>query len=291
MREDDFLIWLAARFGAAPNVAVPPGDDLAALRVDDDLLLLGSDNVLDGVHADLRTHAPELFGGKAARRNLSDCAAMACLPVALVLNLILPHGSPPDLPHRILEGADAVAKDHGCRVVGGDTSSWPGPLAVSVTVLARAAGVPPVTRRGARPGDRLYVTGPLGGSLARGRHLTFEPRVALARALAQRFELHAMLDLSDGLARDLPRLCEASGVGATLDAARIPVHADARVSGGDPLTRALGDGEDYELLFASPGCDHPHAIEVGTVDAEPGVRLRTPGGAAPLAVGGWEHGW
>lgn len=289
MAESDFLDYVRRTAAADPRVVVPIGDDLAALRWPaGDLLLVGADQVLDGVHFDLKSHSPRAVGAKAMNRNLSDCAAMACVPVAATVTLALPKGAGDALAVELIEGIRAAGQRFGCAVVGGDTGSWPGPLAISVAILGRSAGLAPVTRRGARAGDKLFVTGPLGGSI-RGRHLSFVPRVDLAIELAARFEVHAMLDLSDGLSRDLPRICAASNVGAIVDASRVPIHDDARELGGDALQHALHDGEDYELLFAAPSCDHPRAIEIGEVLPGGGLFLRDGDAAMPLTPGGWEH--
>ena len=135
------------------------------------------------------------------------------------------------------------------------------------------------------------VTGPLGGSIL-GRHLTFSPRIALARRVAEQCRPSAMMDLSDGLSRDLPRLL--GDLGATLDAAAVPIHDDARrlsqTTGRDPLWHALHDGEDYELLFAADACDVPGCVQIGRVEAGPGVRLFQNGIIGELEAGGWEHG-
>ncbi|MFT3788633.1 MAG: thiamine-phosphate kinase [Tepidisphaeraceae bacterium] len=290
MSESSFHDWLRARARPIDRLLIPIGDDLAGLRnySSNAFLLVGADQVLDGVHFDLKTHDPKLIGRKAMNRNLSDCAAMACLPWAAVATLALPRGAGEALARAIVEGMEEAGAAFDCPLVGGDTGSWDGPLAISVTILGRDGNIRPVQRSGARPGDKLYVTGPLGGSIL-GRHLTFEPRVKRARGLATHFDLHAMLDLSDGLSRDLPRLCAASGVGATIDASCVPIHSDARHLAGDPLDHALHDGEDYELLFACPMCDDPHVIEIGCVEKEAGVRVRDASGVRPLVPRGWEH--
>jgi thiamine-monophosphate kinase len=141
-------------------------------------------------------------------------------------------------------------------VVGGDTNTWDGPLVISVTLLGEETGRGPVTRRGARQGDWLMVTGTLGGSI-RGKHLDFRPRVREAQRLHELVELHAMIDISDGLAADLGHLCDESGCGAALRAAAIPISAEAQRlnDGTPPLHHALGDGEDFELLFAVAPAD------------------------------------
>ena len=207
-----------------------------------------------------------------------------------IATLAIPRGGGDQLAIEIVEGIrDAGAPFH-CPLIGGDTGSWSGPLAVTVSILARSAGIDPVRRSGARPGDKLFVTGPLGGSLL-GRHMDFVPRIDWAIELASRFEIHAMLDISDGLSRDLKRLCDASGVGALVDASRIPIHDDARClrDARSPLEHALHDGEDHELLFAAPSCDHPRAIEIGHILPGSGVYLARDGTALPLEPLGWDH--
>lgn len=291
-RESDILEFLRTSAVTDPRVPIHIGDDLAALVPPhgDELLLAGADQVLEGVHFDLSTATLRDVGRKAMNRNLSDCAAMACVPIAALATLAMPRGRGLDAAE-LIAGLREAAGVFRCPLVGGDTGSWDGPLAISVTILGRSAGLSPVTRGGARAGDRLYVTGPLGGSIL-GRHLRFTPRVDLAIELAARFEIHAMLDLSDGLSRDLPRVCQASNVGATLDAARIPIHDDARqINDSRPaLEHALHDGEDYELLFASPlAIDHPRVIEIGQIIEGSGVWLRDGDSAWPLETLGWEH--
>ena len=272
--ESDFHDFLRRRSPASRRVPVPIGDDLAALRLGGDLVVAGADQVLDGVHFDLADTPPELVGQKAVNRNFSDVAAMAAWPAGVIVTLALPSGCGGELPRRLHAGVEAACAAFDCPILGGDTGSWAGPLAVTVTVLAEPRGGRVVTRAGARAGDGLFVTGPLGGSFAGGRHLSFTPRVREARRLVRRWEVRAMIDLSDGLSRDLPRLCAASGVGADLDAAAIPKNGT--------LDAALHDGEDYELLFAAPRCDD--AVRVGTVTAG-GVTLD----GTPLEAGGWEH--
>lgn len=291
MSEASVLDYLRRTARADSRIPIGIGDDLAALRWDSkDLLLVGADQVLEGIHFDLTIHTPRAVGRKVMNRNLSDCAAMACVPVAAIATLAIPRGSGEPLAVEVIEGIRDAGARFLCPLVGGDTGSWDGPLAVTVSILARSAGLVPIQRGGARTGDRLFVTGALGGSLA-GRHMEFLPRIDWAIEFASRFEIHAMLDVSDGLSRDLRRLCDASGVGAILDAAKIPIHPDVqRISDARfPLEHALHDGEDHELLFAAPSCDHPHAIEIGEVIAGAGVFLKVDGGVAPLEPLGWDH--
>jgi thiamine-monophosphate kinase len=190
-------------------------------------------------------------------------------------------------------GMREAADPFDCPIVGGDTGSWPGKLALSVTVLGRSDGIAPITRSGAKAGDEIYVTGPLGGSIL-GRHMTFEPRVYLARELARTGRITAMLDLSDGLSRDLRHICKQSGVGAVIEAARIPIHPDAaklsEKDGRTPLEHALHDGEDHELLFtASREVVHPSVVRVGTITAEPQIWLDHGRHREELVARGWQH--
>ena len=271
--EADFLDWLRTRAAPSPGVRINVGDDLAALDFPDDLLLVGVDQVLDGVHLDIARHGYRAAGVKAVNRNLSDCAAMACLPVAVVASAALPRSAGLENLKALHAGLTAAGAAFDCPLVGGDTGTWNGPLAVSVTVLGRPAGIKPLTRGGARPGDDLYVTGRLGGSMYEPpgrppRHLVFTPRIALARRMAAA-GANAMMDLSDGLSTDLPRLCAAGGVGAAIVGRAVPIHEDAlRLSerdGRSPLDHALGDGEDYELLAAAPAAKRSEIEACGDV--------------------------
>lgn len=290
MSESDFLEHLRRSSKSTSTVPIPIGDDLAGLTLPgDDTILIGVDQVLEGVHF-LSTTEPTLVGRKAANRNLSDCAAMACLPTAALVCVALRQSVTAGWLDRMMAGVRQALAEFNCELVGGDTGSWPNPTALSVTILGRSAGLVPVRRSGAKPGDKLFVTGSLGGSIL-GRHLSFVPRVSLARELASHFELHAMIDLSDGLSRDLPRICHASGVGAILDSEQIPIHADVSRLADErsPLEHALHDGEDYELLFAAPHCDHPAAVEIGRIVEGNGVRIDIDGEEKNLEPLGWEH--
>jgi thiamine-monophosphate kinase len=292
--EFDFIAWIRAQSPKSSAVPIPPGDDLAAMKWDAaDLLLVGVDQVLDGVHFDSAVHSPFDIGRKAMNRNLSDCAAMACLPVAALACVALPKDAGIEYAQELYKGLRAAADPFQCRIVGGDTGSWAGKLAMSVSIIGRSAGVAPVTRGGAKPGDTIYVTGALGGSLL-GRHMHFEPRVLLARQLASQSHITAMIDLSDGLARDLRHICQQSGVGAIADAGAIPVHEDARQmsqkDGLDPLLHAIGDGEDYELLLtSSDDLSRSGAIQIGRITAEREILLQHDGKLSPLSARGWEH--
>lgn len=290
--EFDFIHWLQLHQSSSPLVRVGIGDDLAVLNWPaEQLLLVGTDQVLDGVHFDSTKHSPRQIGAKVMNRNLSDCAAMAALPAAAVATVALPGGIGETYAQELYLGMRDAADPFGCTLVGGDTASWPGKLVATVTILGRSAGINPITRDGAKAGDGIYVTGPLGGSLA-GRHMTFQPRVELARELAQHCHITAMIDLSDGLSRDLQHICQASNVGALIDSAKLPLHDDiSRIKQSDwtRAEHAVHDGEDYELLFTGADCDHPGAVRIGVITAEPGIRWTTARGVEPLLPRAWEH--
>jgi thiamine-monophosphate kinase len=203
--------------------------------------------------------------------NLSDIAAMAGNPVAAVVSVGLPRKGGKALAEELYSGLREMADAFDTAVAGGDTNSWDGPLVISVTVFGEATGKGPVLRSGARPGDWLLVTGPLGGSI-RGKHLTFTPRVREALQLHSLTDLHAMIDLSDGLAADVNHLCEESQCGAVLRAKVVPVSADAYEmrDGLSPLEHALADGEDFELAFALPQEEGRRLVQTQPV---PGVTL------------------
>lgn len=290
--ELDFINWIRAQQHPSSRVILPAGDDLAVLRwPNDDLLVVGVDQVLDGVHFDSSKHNPRSIGQKVMNRNLSDCAAMAVLPVAALATVALPPNSNLSYAKELYLGLKDAADPFDCEIIGGDTASWPHPLAFTVTILARSAGIQPITRRHAKAGDGIYVTGPLGGSIL-GRHMTFSPRIREARELAAHFPLTAMIDLSDGLSRDLTHICQQSHVGAIVDADSIPIHPDAielsRQDNRPPLHHALHDGEDHELLFTCAGpCDR--AIRIGRITTGPAVQLQTAHGLETLPALGWEH--
>lgn len=287
-RESDFIDWIRSQQKQCELVQLPAGDDLAILKWPaNDLILVGTDQVLDGVHFDSNVHGPRAIGRKAMNRNLSDCAAMACLPAAALVSVALPRGTSMDYAKELYLGIKEAGERFDCPIVGGETGSWDGRLAVTVTVFGKSEGLKPVARSGAQPDDFIYVTGRLGGSLL-GRHMDFTPRVVEARSIGKLAS--AMIDLSDGLSRDLRHICHESGVGAIIDAAAIPVHDDAiemRRDGRSPLEHALHDGEDYELLFTS---SLPASFPtIGKITGEEGIWLVRDGRREPLEPKGWEH--
>ena len=301
--EDEWVASLAARLAPAGAFPVGIGHDCAALDLGGREAVVSTDVLVEGVHFRLVECGPSAAAQKALNVNLSDLAAAAAEPVAWFLGLVLPRGADPTLREGLVEGFARAARAAGVPCAGGDTNVADGPLTLAVTVVGRPGPMGVVTRRGARPGDVLSVTGPLGGSLASGRHLAFTPRLAESRALAAAGVPHAMMDLSDGLSRDLPRLCRASGVGARVEAGRVPLHADARAAATperSALERALDDGEDFELLVAHAPLEASadaslrshgvalHAIGRVVLQTE-GVRLTDGRGSVPLGPRGFDH--
>jgi thiamine-monophosphate kinase len=294
MGELDLIRWIRARIPRRrPGVVVDSGDDAAVVRIGREQVLFKTDTVIDGVHFDSATARPEEIGHKAVARPLSDLAAMGGVPMFAVVAMMVPRTARESWTKRVMKGMERTAAAFGTAIVGGDLTSHAGKLAIAVALLGKIEGKP-IRRGGARPGDAIAVTGPLGGTLL-GKHLRFTPRVREAQELKRRFTIHAMIDLSDGLSTDLAHVCEESGVGATIDEARIPVAAAARWlslrDGRSPVLHALTDGEDYELLFTLPARQSAKLKNViGTVDRRRGLRLRRQDGRVePLTARGWEH--
>jgi len=299
--EDHWIGALVRRFPAGPRVKVGIGHDAAVVAFDGRDVVLKTDTVIDGVDFRLAACGARAAARKAIAVTVSDLAAMAALPRACVLSVVLPRDVTFALFDALAAGFEDAARATGCEVVGGDTSVADAPLVLTVAAIGEPGPHGIVTRAGARPGMDLSVTGPLGGSIL-GRHLTFTPRVREAQVLAAHGVPAAMMDLSDGLSTDLPRLLAASGVGAELDAAAVPVHPDvARLTDGRaPLAHALHDGEDFELLLAhAPLSAATRASlaaagvtlhRVGRVTAVPGaVVLREGDRRSPLPRGGYDH--
>ncbi len=286
--------------GTGGRVTLGIGDDMAIVDTPSGRWLMSSDMLLDGVHFDTSRHALPQIGRKAIACALSDCAAMAIRPVAATVSLALPAGRELTDAQELYHGMSAMADEFDVAIVGGDTTCWDHPLAIDVGVSGRPYdGIEPVLRCGAKPGDALFVTGRLGGSLL-GRHLHFTPRVDEARALAEQLgeRLHAMIDISDGLALDLWRICQASKVGALVDEDQLEavISDDARraaaADGKTPLDHALGDGEDFELLLSVGGdvVSPPVTLyRIGEVTTSGLALRRIDGRVHPLDPKGYVH--
>ena len=249
------------------------GDDCAVLPGGG---LLTCDPVIENTHY-LPTTPPYRVGWKAMARNLSDIAAMAGQPRFAVVSIGIRPRTPVRYVTDLYRGLRAAAKKFNCEIVGGDTARVRGDQFVVVTLLGHADR--PVLRSGARVGDSIFLTGRLGGSFRTGKHLTFTPRIREAQWLARHYRLHAMMDISDGLASDLHRLVESSRVGVEIFAAKIPGR----------LPGALTDGEDFELLFTVGPRDATQLqkkfYEIGRVIRRPIVLLD----GQPLPAKGYDH--
>jgi thiamine-monophosphate kinase len=211
------------------------------------------------------------------------------------------------LVEKIYEGLNQLAAEHGVAIVGGETTTNPERVLISIAMLGTVPRGRALLRSGAQAGDAVFVTGNLGGSI-HGRHLDFEPRLAEARWLAESFDIHSMIDLSDGLASDLRHVLKASQVGAELLARAVPISREARrsaraeSSAKPPLLAALTDGEDFELLFTLAGKDAVPLLDawrekfptlplscIGKITAQSGLRLRDKDGVRTLNVHGYTH--
>lgn len=312
-----------ARLG--PGDVLGLGDDAAAYRPERGRLeLVTCDALLEGVHWDFAWCGPRALGRKTAAVNLSDIAAMGGIPRRAYLTLALPRSAQERMALEIAAGLDAELKRCGARLAGGDTVASPGPMMLSLTLQGAVPENELLTRAGARPGDCILVTGHLGAAgaglqFARNpalasparravlrKLLTPVPRLAEGRVLARSGRVTAAMDLSDGLAGDLRRLAEAGGVGARVEAARLPIapatRRAARDCGGDAVALALSGGEDYELLFTAAPADAPRLIRavkartgtpcavVGEIlPARKGLRLTELDGRERPLPAGWEH--
>ena len=238
------LACLPASVRGGGEVIAGAGDDCAVVRFPDDgsLQLLKTDGGIDGAHYPPDA-PPERVGWNALGRPLSDIAAMGGRPRHALITLALPGSATLAYARGIYTGLGRAAERFGVRIVGGETARSPAVAFISVALTGVVGPTHTVIRSGGKPGHLVYVTGRLGGSFASGKHLDFVPRLQEARWLVARFPVSAMMDLSDGLSRDLPRLAAASGTGYQVDVKKLPVTP------GCGIAQALGDGEDYELLF------------------------------------------
>lgn len=242
--EDQLLQKIARHLPLNRFVLAGVGDDCAVTQsgASGNLLLLKTDCVVEGVH--FESSAPSsAVGWKAMARPLSDFAAMSGLPEFALVTLLAPTTTSVKWVMQAYRGLVKAARLFDVAIVGGETSRIDGPLVISVSIAGSVEKSRWVSRRGGQPGDELFVSGLLGGSI-RGKHLRFVPRIAEARWLTENFRISAMIDLSDGLGADLPRLARASGLAFELDESAVPRTR------GCTVEEAISDGEDYELLFA-----------------------------------------
>ena len=278
MGEFDHIAWIRQRTPQTGRILVGPGDDRAVIassqgedgriagevgrignpsylmqygRIGNPSYLVTTDMLLEGSHFILAEAGPRRVGRKAMAVNLSDIAAMGGTPVAAVVSVGCRAIKPGRLPRKSISVYGTPPTPSASPSPAAIPNTWNGPLALSVTLFGDPGPQGPILRSGAKPGDWLFVTGPLGGSIL-GKHLDFTPRIREALDLQMHASIHAMIDISDGLSADVFHLCEESHCGAVLFAEQIPISA-AAVQINDaksPLEHALSDGEDFELAFA-----------------------------------------
>ncbi len=303
--ENELLRWFRENLPSHEQLVLGAGDDAAVIKLTDGKQLVATtDMLMDGVDFRVGEHDPAQIGHKALAVNLSDLAAMAARPVAALVSLCLPQAGGESLTKELYEGLLKTATKYNVAIAGGDTNSWNGPLVISVTALGEVSPGREWRRSGARPGDRILVTGSFGGSIL-GRHLSVEPRIHEAIWLAEHAEIHAAIDVSDGLSLDLSRVVEASQCGAAIDLDHVPIalaaiqFAKQLADGSTPLDHALSDGEDFELILAVPEseamrlvAEQPLAValhDIGRFINRPGLWSADGDNLRPLAPRGWEH--
>jgi thiamine-monophosphate kinase len=302
----------AARTGRGA-VATGVGDDCAVLRPPPGHeILVTTDFTLEGMHFRREWHSPEVVGRRCLTRGLSDIAAMGGRPLAVFLSLALPAKLPQKWVDGFMSGLLELAGEFKVQLSGGDTAESPGGVLADIVVLGSVPRGAAILRSGAKPGDRIYVSGELGGGSAAleqflagrkprpekfSRHFRPVPRVAIGDFLRARGLATAMIDLSDGLSTDLAHICEESGVGAEIFASNIPRALVGTARNPVDLKLALHGGEDYELLFTAPaGKRVPSRIAgvpitaIGRATRSRAIVLRRETGRAEkLEPRGWEH--
>jgi thiamine-monophosphate kinase len=310
------LIRRLARSGGRRQADIKTGigDDCAVLRLrPGQEFLVTTDFSLEGIHFRRDWHSPESVGHRCLTRGLSDIAAMGGEPVAAFLSLALPRDLPQSWVGRFARSLIHLAEQFGVTLAGGDTAESPDGILADIMVMGTAPKGKSVLRSGARPGDRIFVSGELGGSAAAllrmrakpkkklkprdyPRHFYPEPRIELGRILREKGMASAMIDTSDGLSTDLAHLCAESGVGAELDSALIPRARVGKPTREVDLDLALHGGEDYELLFAArPGKRVPAKIagvaltQIGQITRSRKILVRVKGATCVLKPQGWEH--
>lgn len=308
MNEFELIARLTQSLPTNPHVVTGAGDDCAVLDfgLPEKLFLFKTDAMVEGVHF-TKEMPPEKIGRKALARCLSDIAAMAGTPKAALVTIGLPENFDATFVGQIYAGINALAEHFGVGVVGGETTTSPERIFISIALLGTVARGKQVLRSGAKIGDAIFVTGELGGSLSE-RHLEFEPRMAEANWLAEHFSVHAMIDLSDGLAGDLPHVLNAGGVGAELLKTAIPVSRAAKLraqkspSAKPAFVAALTDGEDFELLFTVAAKNAVKLSDawkkqfpklklscIGKIVADDGISIRDKNGSHKLTAHGYVH--
>lgn len=304
--ELSFLAYLRGRCRSLAQVAVGIGDDAAVIDPPRHPLLACTDQIIDQVDFDSSTHSLADIGFKAMAINLSDIAAMGGTPSSALVTLSLPKDNATRIAGEVYEGILEAAGRFDLAIAGGDISTYDGPLAISVTLLGESPAGGAWLRSGAQEGDAILVTGGVGGSIL-GRHLRPEPRVELAARLRESVDVHAAIDISDGLSLDLDRLCAASGLGAELETTSIPIHDDAIIlaesTGKTPMEHAWSDGEDFELILTMSPQDADRVCgdesgddrwgvpitQIGNIVGRTGLWKRMTGKVQRLSPQGYTH--
>jgi thiamine-monophosphate kinase len=312
LKENSLIARIRERAGPAGGIVRGIGDDAAILRIPaGHQALVTTDFSLEGIHFRREWHAPEVVGHRSLTRGLSDIAAMGGQPIAVFLSLALPPSLPQAWVNKFLKGLLALAHTYKVGLAGGDTSESPAGVLIDIVVVGSVPRAQAISRSGARAGDRIYVTGKLGGSSAAlsllfsGRKLQARdfpqhfhplPRIEVGQFLRQRAIPSAMIDLSDGLSSDLAHICSESRVGAEIEAQAIPLASLGKPA--TPVDRrfALHGGEDYELLFTAPAAMRvPPRVAgspitpIGHIRADRHIRLIGQGKPVELAPQGWQH--
>ena len=302
LSETELIQRLTENLPADSSVLTGPGDDCAVLDWSGSKLLFKTDAIVEGIHFE-RDTPPEAIGRKALARALSDIAAMAGTPTHALITLGVHAEMEPSLIEAVYQGLRNCAREHHVNIVGGETTSL-SQLTLSISLIGKASK--PILRTGSAVGDAIFVSGELGGSLA-GHHLNFDPRLKEARWLSDQDIVHAMIDLSDGLATDLRHLLS-DQTGAELLTRALPIRRAAKErardnpSGKTALLAALTDGEDYELLFTVSSKDAVPLLDgwksafpetplhcIGKITDQPGIALRDDKGVKPLTLHGYDH--
>ncbi len=304
--ESELIRWLRERLPGHPKLLLGVGDDAAVLRLAEQSdCVVTTDMVTDRVDFRLDECGARRAGRKALAVNLSDLAAMAARPVAVVVSIVVPHDGGGPLAVELIEGMLPLAEQFNVAIAGGDTNSWDGPLAISITAIGETTEHGVWRRSGALAGDHILVTGQFGGSI-KGKHFDFLPRVHEALQLAADYQIHAAIDVSDGLSLDLAHICSESNGGALLNLEAVPISDDARKlanqssDGLSPLDHALSDGEDFELILVVPAdeaqrllADQPLDVPltcIGRFVSDAGLWQESETGErASLQPRGWEH--
>ncbi len=292
--ENTLIASLTKDLVSTPEILVGVGDDCAVIKKDETYhTLLKTDTVVEGIHFESKED-PTRVGWKAAARVISDFASMGGKPEALLITIILPPETELNWIHKIYNGLKAVCQDFNCSIVGGETSSAPtgSPKIISVSGTGIVQTSNLTLRNRGSSGDLIYVTGSLGGSI-HGKHLDFTPRVKEGMWLAEHIKPTSMLDLSDGIDKDLPRIADQSQTGFKIYSAKLPLNPNCTTK------QALSDGEDYELLFTISAA-RKNELETSWATQFPKLRLTNIGHLTELPpdspepdpaknTGGWDH--